>query len=204
MSCASGGNGCNSGDVVASGSTGEMSNSFTPEVSGNYALIFKTTRQNWSSAFINDQLVIDIKDINNIVEFKLNRVHYKEYLLLKIANVVLYAWPFAVQHGMKMDTLQPCFLGGDDYPSHLLIDSSKIFAKYKVGCVKRDRRNPIDTLVNIDIKPYLKNGRNIINMTGFEAYSGGFAHVYFTVRMKCPPKCTETWSNGCSALEARK
>ncbi len=56
--------------------------------------------------------------------------------------------------------------------------------------------------LNIDIKPYLKEGLNTVWMRTIVA-GGGEGAVVFTTRQTCPRNCRDVWSNECAAFEAR-
>ena len=56
--------------------------------------------------------------------------------------------------------------------------------------------------LNIDIKPYLKEGVNTVWMRTIVA-GGGEGAVVFTTRQTCPRNCRDVWSNECAAFEVR-
>ena len=56
--------------------------------------------------------------------------------------------------------------------------------------------------LNIDIRPYLKDGLNTVWMRTIVA-GGGEGAVVFTTRQRCPVNCSVSTDNQCAALEAR-
>ena len=55
---------------------------------------------------------------------------------------------------------------------------------------------------NVDIRPYLKEGQNIINARVIYG-GGGEAAMLFQTHMFCEPNCTETWDDQCREYEER-
>lgn len=56
--------------------------------------------------------------------------------------------------------------------------------------------------LNIDLRPYLKNGSNTIFMRTIVA-GGGEGAIQMTTRQMCPLQCSVSTRNDCAALEAR-
>ena len=57
--------------------------------------------------------------------------------------------------------------------------------------------------LNIDVKPYLKNGSNTIFMRTIVA-GGGEGAIQLTTRQLCPRNCYDQWDNSqCAPLEQR-
>lgn len=56
--------------------------------------------------------------------------------------------------------------------------------------------------LNIDLRPYLRNGANTIFMRVIVA-GGGEGAIQMTTRQTCPLNCSVSTDNQCAALEAR-
>ncbi|MFT0547076.1 hypothetical protein ACMHYO_12145 [Allopusillimonas ginsengisoli] len=56
--------------------------------------------------------------------------------------------------------------------------------------------------VNVDIRPYLKEGNNEITMYVIDGGMPGNGRISFNVYQKCPPNCSYTWSDNCAPFES--
>lgn len=61
----------------------------------------------------------------------------------------------------------------------------------------------LQTYFTLDLKPYLKEGANVINMKVVNGSGPGYGVVYITAHQKCGPECTDTWVNQCQTFEDR-
>ena len=139
---------------------------------------------------IDRQLVLNIVGKERLEVFKMTRVEYDDWLLVTVNGNVVYSSAGAkIRFKLINDpTTRMGTVVREDNPSIIL------------GRPERKtswKRNP-----NVDIRPYLKEGQNIINARVIYG-GGGEAAMLFQTHMFCEPNCTETWDDQCREYEER-
>ncbi|WP_234830843.1 hypothetical protein [Pseudomonas savastanoi] len=59
------------------------------------------------------------------------------------------------------------------------------------------------TSVYSDLRPYLREGTNVITVNVLNGKGPGYGKVYITAHQLCPPPCTETWTDQCQSFQQR-
>lgn len=57
--------------------------------------------------------------------------------------------------------------------------------------------------VDFDLRPYLVEGQNFINMYVVNGGGAGYGRVYITAQQYCARNCWDTWDNQCASFEQR-
>ncbi|AUZ62010.1 IncF plasmid conjugative transfer protein TraN (plasmid) [Pseudomonas sp. XWY-1] len=185
--------GCDNGGIIPGTTQADMYTSWSlaNAASGTYALQFGSIGDNyWSEGLYDRSLQFSIKDPALITDFVLASVAYDDYILIKINGHTVFSGPFG---GATLDWI--------------LTTCNKGRACYRVDVgdgVLRDpeRGESNETRPNIDLRPYLVAGNNILET---RTAVGGSGETYITMnaRMVCPGACTETWTDQCTSLQAR-
>lgn len=67
------------------------------------------------------------------------------------------------------------------------------------GWAKPDSGTNYYSVVNFDLKPYIKNGANTITVNVINGAGPGYGKVYIRARQRCESVCTESWDNSACA-----
>lgn len=173
------GDGCDNGGIVPNSAAGDMSYRFWGCGDGNYCMDFGTIGDNyWRGGMYDRTLGFDIRGIEDITKFALTYASFDDWLLVKVNGHLIYVGPYGG------DRLEPCARGvcfnGDGAWGGWELKTS-----WSVG-------------LNIDIRPYLKEGRNEI-YTRTMVGGKGESFVRFTARSYCP--CSEFWQDDCASIK---
>lgn len=180
--CAVATDGCDSGGLVPASWAGDMAVSWTDAGSGNYQLQFGTIGDNYwpgSGTIYDRTLNVEVKNVPNITLFALRYAQFDDYLLVKVNDHLVYLGPYG---GDRLEVVTQCTW----------------------RCVKRVQtcetclRNPelsTDWKFNLDIdlRPYLKEGMNQI-FTRTVVAGRGESAIRILTRQKCPSDCTVSWN----------
>lgn len=185
--------GCDVGGIVPNSWNGDMNTSFTPSGGGNYTLQFGTIADNyWGGygAIYDRTLTFDIRDVDLITMFSLTRAAFDDWLLVKVNGTVVYVGPY-----------------GGDRLEVVTNDGGWLQIKRVQYCETCFGSPELSTSwnksLNINLKPYLRNGTNRI-FTRTVVAGGGESAIQITTRQLCPRDCRDQWDDSqCAALEAR-
>lgn len=135
------------------------------------------------------ELIVKIKNLKKLSEFTLRRVEYDDWLIVKVNDTIVYS-----SYNNQM------FYA--DFKQGIWRTISPVYDEKgnKIGIAERKTSWKKD--LNIDIRPYLKEGNNII-WTRTIAGGGGESASIFSVHQYCDPICTESWENGCKEYEEK-
>ena len=139
---------------------------------------------------IDRQLVLNIVGKERLEVFTMTRVEYDDWLLVTVNNNVVYSSAGAkIRFKLVNDpTTHMGTVVREDNPSSIL--------------GRPERKTSWKRSPNVDIRPYLVEGQNIINARIIYG-GGGEAAMLFQTHMFCEPNCTETWDDQCKELEER-
>ncbi|HEY1043990.1 MAG TPA: hypothetical protein VGE60_09015 [Telluria sp.] len=193
--------GCDQGGIVPNSWAGDMATSFTPDGAGNYILQFGTIADNyWGGygAVYDRNLTFDIRDVGLITRFALTRAAYDDWLMVKVNGTTVYVGP---RGGDRLDVVQQC--AWTDWETGQCAYYSNV-VQYCATCFSGPELSTSWNFgLNIDVKPYLKNGSNTIFMRTVVA-GGGEGAIQLTTRQLCPRNCYDQWDNSqCAPLEQR-
>ncbi|RPD86129.1 hypothetical protein EGK75_08280 [Neisseria weixii] len=135
------------------------------------------------------EMMVKIKNLKQLSVFTLKRVEYDDWLVVKVNDAIVYS-----SYGNQM--LSADFSKNSNFtkPRTAVLDESGNW----IGAAERKTSWKKD--LNIDIRPYLKEGDNMI-WTRTIAGGGGESAAIFNVHQYCEPICTESWENGCGEFE---
>ncbi|WP_236869749.1 hypothetical protein [Candidatus Bandiella numerosa] len=124
----------------------------------------------------------ELNNISYIREFKLRKVGFDNHGMIKMNGVVVYnTWG-----GDKLEIANECH-GSDTY-----VDAGN----GKGGrCSQYDGTN-LNKTVNIELRPYLKNGWNQLEVTWIYARQGQF-NIEIEARQECCAKLIDEWDGDC-------
>lgn len=193
--CTGGGDGCDQGGIIPNSWAGDMATSFTPDGAGNYILQFGTIADNYWCGWgvVHDRnLTFNIRDVGLITRFALTRAAFDDWLMVKVNGNLVYVGPY----------------GGDrlEFVQHWINIQEWMLFEYVQYCANCFGSPELGTSwnisLNIDIRPYLRNGSNTIFVRTIVAGCGEGA-IQLTTRQACPRVCSVSTRNDCAALEAR-
>ncbi|MFA6595960.1 MAG: hypothetical protein WCT00_06565, partial [Bacilli bacterium] len=192
--------GCDVGGIVPNSWNGDMNTSFTPSGGGNYTLQFGTIANNYwpgSGTIYDRTLTFDIRDVDLITKFSLTRAAFDDWLLVKVNGTVVYVGPYG---GDRLEIVSTCMWydgnGGCSFYSKRVQYAANSYGNPELS-------TSWDKSLNINLKPYLKNGTNRIFTRTIVAGHGESA-IQITTRQLCPRDCRDQWDDSqCAALEAR-
>lgn len=197
VTCTGGGDGCDQGGIVPNSWAGDMATSWFPDGAGNYILQFGTIANNYwrgYGAIYDRTLTFDIRDVDLITKFSLTRAAFDDWLLVKVNGTVVYVGPYGGDR-LEVTIHQSCMsdLGCIDYAQ----------VQYCATCFGHaELSTSWNFALNIDLKPYLRDGSNtIFTRTVVGGY--GESAIQITTRQRCPLNCSVSTNNQCAALEAR-
>lgn len=192
VTCTGGGDGCDQGGIVPNSWAGDMATSWFPDGAGNYILQFGTIADNYWCGWAITQdrtLTFTIRDVGLITRFALTRAAFDDWILVQVNGTTVYVGPYGGDRLQAQCTqfswLRRCTVqyGEDSFGSPELATS------WNFG-------------LNIDLRPYLRNGQNTVFMRVIVAGCGEGA-IQMTTRQMCPLQCSVSTRNDCAALEAR-
>lgn len=197
VTCTGGGDGCDQGGIVPNSWAGDMVTSWFPDGAGNYILQFGTIADNYwrgYGAIYDRTLTFDIRDVDLITKFVLTRADFDDWLLVKVNGTVVYVGPYGGDR-LEVTTYQSCM------PDLGCIDFAQV--QYCATCFGwAELETSWHFALNIDLKPYLRDGSNtIFTRTVVGGY--GESAIQITTRQRCPLNCSVSTNNQCAALEAR-
>ena len=187
--CAPATDGCDSGGLVPASWAGDMAVSWTNAGSGNYQLQFGTIGDNYwpgNGTIYDRTLNVEVKNVSNITLFALRYAQFDDYLLVSVNGNVVYVGPYG---GDRLEVVTVCT--EPDYDGFQ-------FCYKRVKTCETCLRNPelsTDWKFNLDIdlRPYLKEGMNqIFTRTVVAGY--GENAIRIMTRQKCAADCTVSWN----------
>lgn len=208
--------GCSPSGVLPATNSSDTNTALYHMGNGNWHLSFGTIGDDyWNGGrgtVFDRTLTVDIDNVEKITKFDLVRVDFDDWYLLRVNDALVYVGPFSGDR-LELETYTKCVnpyqkcvrsSGGDnDYcikweeacgswlPNQLRVK----YGPTSYGNPERSQSHSRN--LSIDIRPYLKNGKNIIFS---RTIVGGYGEMYseFRVRAKCDPACHYNWVSNCS------
>ena len=177
--CLTGKDGCDAGGLVPASWAGDMAVNWSPLGSGNYRLQFGTIGDNYwpgSGTIYDRTLTFSVSNVSNITLMKLTRARFDDWLLVQLNGHVVYFGPF----------------GGD----RLEIIDSRFGARVQYSATAfgwAELSTDWNFNLNIDLRPYLREGTNVL-FTRTIVSGRGESAIQITTRQKCPSDCTVSWN----------
>lgn len=127
-----------------------------------------------------------IENIDKVNEFVLTRAGFDDWIRIMVNNHLVYVGPYGGDRLEVVDLIPGWNIKGVQYT-----------ATNTGGCELSTSWNQA---LNIDIKPYLVTGTNIIDMRVIVA-GGGEGWIQFRATQYCDCEWSESWQNDCSHLD---
>ncbi|WP_127476707.1 hypothetical protein [Sulfurivermis fontis] len=185
--------GCDAGGIVPGSWAGDMKVALMPGSNGDFILQFGTIADNyWGGygAVYDRTLNFEITDANLINKFILTRAAFDDWLLIKINDTTVYVGPYGG------DRLEVVTSEGGWFQIKQVRYCATCYGSPELG-------TSWNFALNVDLKPFLREGPNTIFMRTVVA-GGGEGAIQITTRQKCPRNCHDTWDDSqCSTLQAR-
>ena len=136
----------------------------------------------------------NLRDIKEIRTFSLKKVFLNNFLQVSINGHVVYN----NLGGYKLNVI---YSGRHSYRSSYCGQTQE--SNYKVdggngrveSCILNGCKEEADYM-NIDLRPYLKEGRNTVEMNAVWSF-GGHIHIEIEARQQCCTKLTDKWEKRC-------
>ena len=198
VSCSPPVDGCDNGGIIPGSTQGDMYTTWGPIGGGNYALQFGVIGDNhWYGGYMGvlnvRTLQFNINNVSTVTQFMLANVWYDDYLMVQVNGAVVFNGPY----GGSSLSLVPKTCGRDHDPCN------RVDVGDGQGAVHApELGNSWSGSPNIDLRPYLMNGNNVIT-TSTVVGGAGESAIQIQARMMCPGSCTYTWDNQCVGLDAR-
>lgn len=182
---------CDAGGINAETigkSTGTAVASFTPPYLDFYQMIHTVNTRETSTFTFN------ITDISLIGMFKLVYIQQDNWLALIINGkfVRVFRAQLSEQLATSATKLEIVTSNGRPYVD---IGVGQLFDV-------EPHLYPLELNLDMDMRPYLKTGKNTVEFILANGKSYGIGETKFEIRQFCQP-CTETWTDQCSPFEAR-
>lgn len=177
---------------------------------GIYQLNFGLARTHtWGAEVENDKifdrsLTLDVKNLSDLQTFQLTKVDWDDWTIIKVNGTVV--WSTSLYRGLgqyagkladgDMRWIEdPYSSWTGRYDGWKVVEPETGNIVGKVHQWNRDSRN-----VNIDLRPYLREGNNQIFVRTM-VVEGGNLWLTFKFQNYCPPVCQERWENQCAEWE---
>lgn len=184
---------CTNAGVKAGSIQADMHVRFDKVSDKLHRLTFGTISDNyWADGSYDREMNLEIQGKDRMQVFSLKHVAYDDWLLIKVNGHVVYS------------------SAGGQIPFYADYANAKYGARYapvkneitkqQIGVVERSTSWSKD--LNIDIRPYLVEGKNTIWTRTLVGRFGESAAV-FEAYQYCQPVCHERWDNECADYERR-
>ncbi|WP_282366688.1 hypothetical protein [Pseudomonas sp. PS02290] len=184
--------GC-SGGGIKTGSASLSNGSYTYKLVGDDLTIINdvTAINNITSADFN----FTIEGLDRVTDFFINSIHSDNYVGVSV-------------NGHFVGVHARIFSGWNPSADRLVQDFNYSPPHARWGPNPGDHYQAeiggnLLTAVNADLKPYLREGQNVITVNVLNGKGPGYGKVYITAHQLCPPPCVETWTNQCESYQQR-
>ena len=190
--------GCDTGGIVPGSAEADMQLLFQPVGGGTYGILYGVLSDNYWNGYVkafDRKLTFSIANKSEITQFQLVQVAYNAAVQIKINGTRIFA-------PLGGNRLEVCYRSYD-YQEYTYWDQAICWTEtdYCIGG-QCPHDSTVNAFPNIDLRPYLQNGQNTVEMRTIVVGAGNGA-LLIHARMACPKVCTEEWDNGCATLEAR-
>lgn len=172
---------------------GDMAVSMTPiGTEGVYKLVFGTIGDDyWKNGNYDRKLTFNIQNLSELTVFKLVRVEYDDWMYVEVNGSLVWS----VVTGKRLTA--PCKNSKCSFEAARKVYSQP--GNAYVGYAEKRTSWKQDT--NIDIRPYLREGSNVIRLYTIVG-GGGEGNAWFHAQQYCTPTCSEKWQ-GCESYESK-
>lgn len=211
---------CTTAGIKVGSTEGDMNVSFK-KVGNNHQLIFGTIGDDyWGAGQYDRQFTFDLVGKDRLNLFKLSRVKYDDWLVVVVNGAIV----FSDSPGKMIELKRVCGSWSKEEKkcvkwsgknqticSKWEIIPPKCTGFYNNRVVIEGTENAIgwperstswDKAQNVDLRPYLKEGKNQIKTRTIVGGRGESAAI-FDVLQYCTPTCLESWDNQCKQYEDR-
>lgn len=200
VTCTAQSDGCDTGGIVPGTTQGDMRVSFGALSGGTYGLEFGTFANNyWSgNATIYDRtLQFNIANKSQVTQFTLVNAAFDDWIAIRVNGNLVYVGPYGGDR-LEVVTSQQCI---EMEWGQSCTPIKKIqYGPSQIG--NAELNTSWDITLNIDLRPYLVDGANMIAMRTIVTDKGEGA-IRINARMACPGSCTDRWDDQCAALDSK-
>lgn len=162
---------------------------------GVYRLTFGTVGDDyWNNADFSRTLAFDIVNKNDLTLFRLSRVEYDDWMYVEVNGTLVWSSDGNTRFQGRCEVSingRPCVLARRSVYS--------LPANKYLGIA--ERRTSWKQDLSIDLRPYLREGRNTIHLYTVVG-GGGEGNAMFDAQQFCVPNCTDKWE-GCEIYESK-
>lgn len=212
VTCAAPTDGCDVAGIVPGSTQADMAVTYGPTGSGNYGLTFGTFADNyWNDCEnpVQRSLSFTVANKDQISTFQIERMAWDDYILLNLNGTNVFAGPDGGNTLVTMVTgTYSCGRFGESTCKTFGVCTSSnypgLVGNFTNGGLPTDfvcyasnqqeRLTSWDQTMSVDLRPFLNNGPNTINMSVL-ACGGGEGAVTIRARQFCPQNCTEEWND---------
>ena len=205
MSCADTG-------VVPGGTQGDMRIYYSHVGDGVYNMFFGTQGDDyWGNGVHQRNMRLTIRNLDRLKMFTLLRTQFDDHLLIKINGRAVYwnnvVYPYTEGDPRNWSLISPIRSGNRYYCGSTLINYGSGYSCMMNGTqlmhvIQNERSTSWDFWPSYDLRPFLKEGENIIE-THTIVGGRGESFVNFRVQQACEPVCVDSWENNCTEYEER-
>jgi hypothetical protein len=191
VTCQTQGDGCAASGIQLGSVSGDMQ--WASSTAGGNTLLTLGTVGNdyWGSGVYDRSSSFNISKLTDVSLFKIDHAWFDDWLWVQVNGISVYVGPYG---GDKLDYRNECAGLGDN--GECLWYSPRVYYTASASG-NPELGTSWDKALDINIKPYLREGNNTIWMRTVVAGWGESA-IRMVTRQYCPPVCNDSWVDGCT------
>lgn len=163
VACPDPSDGCDAGGIVPGSWAGDMATTWTAGGDGSYLLQFGTLGDNYwnaprSGQIFDRTLTFAVTDPGLITLFKLTRVAFDDWLLVRVNGHIVYVGPLGGDR-LELATTDVCGIDADGNP---VCTPTQMVQYSATGFSPADLSTNWNFALDVDLRPYLVAGTNTI------------------------------------------
>ena len=191
VTCQTQSDGCAASGVQLGSVSGDMQ-WVSSTAGGNTILTLGTVGDNyWGNGVYDRSSSFNISKLADVSLFKIDHAWFDDWLWVQVNGISVYVGPYG---GDRLEYRNEC-AGLDDNGECLWYSPRVYYTASDAG--NPELRTSWDKALDINIKPYLREGNNTLWMRTVVAGRGESA-IRMVTRQYCPPVCNDSWVDGCT------
>lgn len=207
---------------VIRGSVSVSTGNYSYTFDGSQLVLRNSITQAWTQTWAN--FTFNLAGVDRIEEFRAIQIQSDNWVGIEVNGVYLGThtrffggWrstPWTIRMGSRVCTefeRGQCIKRSGTSPFSPCIEWEQICTgwtnyssrvEYAEGQYRSaETGDSFTSAVNIDMRPYLREGANTIKMYVIDGGAPGNGQVWINARQRCLPQCSYNWSNNCAAFE---